>query len=231
MPQRFTNYIKYLILSFVFAGFSSAKAGAFEDFFIAIREDDVASVAQWVQRGFDPNGVDETGTPALIRAAQHPSPRVLAWLLAWPKTRVNAQNPAGESALMLVSLRGDLASVKALIARDADVNLPGWTPLHYAASKGHLDVMRELLEASAYIDAPSPNGTTPLMMAAHYGTFGATKLLLEEGADPTLTNQLGLAARDFAYGANHVDSAQLIDAFVQAWQARHPPAASPAPAD
>ena len=58
--------------------------------------------------------------------------------------------------------------------------------------------MELLLENHAYIDAESPNGTTPLMMAAHYGTPAAVKLLLEAGADPTLKNQLGLTAIDFA---------------------------------
>ena len=46
-------------------------------------------------------------------------------------------------------------------------------------------MMRLLLEESAYIDATSPNGTTPLMMAARYGSPEAVKLLLEEGAEPT----------------------------------------------
>ena len=57
----------------------------------------------------------------------------------------------------------------------ADVNKPGWTPLHYAATHGHLAIMDLLLEEHAYIDAESPNGTTPLMMAAHYGTPAAVK--------------------------------------------------------
>jgi ankyrin repeat protein len=47
-----------------------------------------------------------------------------------------------------------------LIARDADVDNPGWAPLHYAASGGHLDVVRLLLKEHAYIDADSPNGST-----------------------------------------------------------------------
>jgi len=41
--------------------------------------------------------------------------------------------------------------------------------------------MMLLLDEHAYIDAASPNGTTPLMMAAHYGTPSAVKLLLEAG--------------------------------------------------
>jgi ankyrin repeat protein len=50
----------------------------------------------------------------------------------------------------------------------------------------------------AYIDAGSPNGTTPLMMAARYGTGEAVDLLLAEGADARLKNQQGLTALQFA---------------------------------
>ena len=70
--------------------------------------------------------------------------------------------------------------------------------------------MELLLDENAYIDAASPNGTTPLMMAAHYGSPAAVKLLLEAGADPTIRNQLGLTAIDFAYRANRTDAAEMI---------------------
>ena len=77
-------------------------------------------------------------------------------------------------------------------------------------------MMRLLIESSAYIDAESPNGTTPLMMAAYYGTPQAVKLLLEEGADPLLKNKLGLSAMDFAMQTSHKDSQDYIQAFVNA---------------
>ena len=107
----------------------------------------------------------------------------------------------------------------ALIKRDADVNKTGWTPLHYAASKGHLAIMELLLENHAYIDAESPNGTTPLMMAAQYGTTPAVKLLLDAGADPLLKNQQGLTAIGFAQRVSRTESADLIAAAVRKRQA------------
>ncbi|HON29669.1 MAG TPA: ankyrin repeat domain-containing protein, partial [Ottowia sp.] len=97
-----------------------------------------------------------------------------------------------------------------LIARDADVNKPGWTPLHYAATGGHLDIMRLLLEEHAFIDAQSPNGTTPLMMAASYGTPEAVKLLIEAGADISMRNQKGMSALDFAQRAERQNSVELL---------------------
>ena len=115
--------------------------------------------------------------------------------------------------LMLAMLKGLLPQAKAMLAREADVNKTGWTPLHYAASfggTGAVEQVQLLLEHHAYIDAESPNGTTPLMMAAQYGTTAAVKALLEAGADPTLKNQLGLTARDFAVRGGRQEVVDLI---------------------
>lgn len=79
-------------------------------------------------------------------------------------------------------------------------------------------MMRMLLEQHADIDTESPNGATPLAMAAGYGTAGAGKLLLEEGAGPSLRNQQGLSAIGFARRANRTESAELIAAFAGAQQ-------------
>jgi ankyrin repeat protein len=97
--------------------------------------------------------------------------------------------------------------------------------LHYAASGGHVAVIEHLLEHSAYIDAESPNGTTPLMMAAMYGTPEAVKALIQAGADPTLQNQLGMSALDFAVQAQRNNSIELMHAGLARWAARHPNAA------
>ena len=58
--------------------------------------------------------------------------------------------------------------------------------------------MRLLLEHGAEVDAAAPNGTTPLMMAAQYGSEDSVRLLLERGADPNRRNQRELNAADFA---------------------------------
>ena len=82
--------------------------------------------------------------------------------------------------------------------------------MHYAATGGHVELIRLLLEESAYIDAESPNGTTPLMMAARYGSAKATQLLIDEGADLQIKNQLGLTALDFAVQGNRPDAQAII---------------------
>ena len=74
--------------------------------------------------------------------------------------------------------------------------------------------MRWLLDNHACIDASSPNGTTPLMMAAMYGTNDGVQLLLEAGADPQIKNDKGLNAVDFAKQIQRDAAAKLITAAI-----------------
>lgn len=212
------NHIKKLVYLVVLFVYISVQAGSYEDFFIAVKQDNAQAISTLLSRGFDPNTPDPGGLTALFLAVREPSPKVVGVLLNWPGTNVETRNSADESPLMMASLKGQLELAAKLIDKGADVNKTGWAPLHYAATRGHVEVMSLLLENHAYIDAESPNGTTPLMMAAHYGTPGAVKLLLEAGADPSIKNKLGLTAIDFAQRANRQEAAELIAAFVRAQQ-------------
>lgn len=210
------NYFKQLIYLAVFTATFSSQAGSYDDFFRAVRSDNASSIQELLNRGFDPNTVDEQGQAGLLIAMRESSPKVIQVLLDSPKTNVEVRNAKDESPLMLAALKGQQDLVKRLIARDADVNKPGWTPLHYAATGGHVAIMKELLENYAFIDAQSPNGSTPLMMAAMYGSAAAVQLLLDEGADTAMKNQLGMTALDFAKRANRPDAVRLLSAAAQA---------------
>ena len=213
-----TKYVKKFVYLIVLYGFSVANAGSYEDFFAAVRADDAGSVSALIARGFDANVRDPDGQHALHLAMRSKSMKAAGALLGWNKINVEPRNKADESPLMLAALDGEKDLARRLVALGADVNKPGWAPLHYASTRGHLDIMTFLLDQNAYIDAASPNGTTPLMMAAFYGTPSAVKLLLEAGADPLLKNAQGLSAIDFAQRNNRADSAEIIAAFVRAKQ-------------
>ena len=187
--------ILYLIVAAVTF---SANAGSFEDYFIAIRNDNISILGDLLRRGFDPNTANETGQPGLTIAMQEHSLRAAKMLLVQPGLKIDALNPAGESALMMAALKGDTEGVQLLLERGATINQPGWSPLHYAATGPEPEIVRTLLGRGAEVDAPSPNGTTPLMMAAQYGSEDSVKLLLERGADPGRRNQKNLNAIDFA---------------------------------
>ncbi len=223
--KNFTIYIKTVVLLLVAIGFSPTKAGAYEDFFTAVRHDNVRVVRQLLARGFDPNTLDPQRRTGLMIAAAEPSPKVAALLIGMLGIDLNRSNPQGENALMLAALRGDEALVRSLIERGAEVNKQGWSPLHYAATSGHAGIVRLLLEHQAFVDTESPNGTTPLMMAAQYGSTEALKLLLDEGAVVSHKNALGLSALDFARQASRPDAIAILTAAMRDEQAQTAPAA------
>lgn len=206
----FINYFKFVVISLVFAAFSSANAGSYDDFFTAIKRDDPGTITALVKRGFDPNTIDPQARHGLTMALADSALMAAEALLAAPGINVNYLNADDESPLMYAALNNHLVLAQQLIEKEADVNKTGWTPLHYAASKGHLEMLRLLLDHNAFVDAESPNGTTPLMMAAQYGTGDAVKLLLAEGAQPLQTNQQGLNALDFAQRGSRPDAIKLL---------------------
>ena len=204
------RYQKALVAIVLVATVGLVNAGSYDDFFTRIIRDDAPGITALVKRGFDPNTVNERGETGLTQAFKLDSYRAAKGLIDLPGTNVNQPNSKGETPLMMAAIKGQVELAKALIARDADVNREGWTPLHYAVSApsedgSDLKMVALLLQHHAYIDAASPNGTTPLMMAAQYGTRSAVELLIKEGADPKLKNQQGLTATDFATRADRAE--------------------------
>ncbi len=214
------NKVKKTIVSLALCVVSTiATANASDDFFTAARNDDESTMVKLLLRGFDLNTRDAAGNHALSVAIREGSMKVADFLLKQPSLQVEARNVQGESPLMMAALNGQLALARRLIERKAEVNKTGWTPLHYAATSAtpvSASMVRLLLEHHAYIDAESPNRTTPLMMAAQYGLPEVVRLLLEEGADPMLRNEQGLTAIDFARDASRPDAVAIIAASVRA---------------
>lgn len=213
MKINFINYFKQTIYLVVFTGFGVSYAGSYDDFFKALQTDDAVTVGRLLARGFDANTLDPQGQHGLVLAIKEPSPKAAKVLLNAPKIDLNSLNVLGESPLMMAALKGELELATQMVKKGADVNKTGWTPLHYAASNGHVPVIQLLLENHAYIDAESPNGTTPLMMASMYGSPEAVKVLLDEGADSNLKNQQGMTALDFANRGKRPDAIELLTKF------------------
>lgn len=192
------NHFRYILYVIVLFAFSVANAQPSVDFFRAIHLDDASKVKQLLDRGFDPNTVDEKGQVGLYLAFRDESPKAAAALMAHPQTRIDAVNQADETPLMMAALRGQLEGARLLLDRGAALNRPGWTPLHYAASGPEPRMVALLLERGAQVEAPSPNRSTPLMMAARYGPEEAVDLLLARGASLRARNDAGLGAVEFA---------------------------------
>ena len=186
----------------------AARAGAYEDYFQAIRMDNVYFLKQLMQRGMGPNLIEpKRGYTGLMLAIREDSMKAFDVLVNAPDVNLEAQATNGDTPLMLASFYGNIPVVKLLLAREVEVNRPGWTALHYAAINGSSEIVKLLLDASAYVDDESPDDKmTPVMLAAMRGRVAVVEVLRDNGADLTLKNKDGLTAMDLArrYGQEGV---------------------------
>jgi uncharacterized protein len=209
MRRKYLKFVAYLVAGM---SVSEARADSKVDFFRAVNVDNDRTVRQLLEAGFDPNTANPQGLVGLFLAMRDESFKVAAALLAHPAIRVDATSPADETPLMMACLRGHREWVRRLLEAGAALNRPGWTPLHYAASSPQPALVAELVERGADINAPSPNRTTPLMMAARYGSEDAADWLLRRGADVRLRNDRDLSTVDFARTAGREALAARIEA-------------------
>ena len=101
----------------------------------------------------------------------------------------------GEGALHLAAQRGDVASVRVLLARGAAVDgidAWGWTPLWNAVSFGREGAARALFDGGAAVNGR--HSAAPLLHAAYGGYPRVVALLLDRGANIAARSPPGASA-------------------------------------
>ncbi|MXQ92131.1 hypothetical protein E5288_WYG012435 [Bos mutus] len=83
------------------------------------------------------------------------------------------------------------------------------TPLHVAASRGHVEILRLLLRRRARPDS-APGGRTALHEACAAGHAACVHVLLVAGADPNIPDQDGRRPLHLCGGAGSLECADLL---------------------
>jgi ankyrin repeat protein len=119
---------------------------------------------------------------------------------------------------------GDLVAYKSLVNEQPTLvqqqSSSSQFILHYAAEAGSLDLVRFTLEIHAeqgpagsirsVVDAKSPNGITPMMLAAGQGNYDIVEELLKAGTDVDFMTTEGQTALDLATDAGHISISELL---------------------
>jgi len=209
------------------AGSEASNAALIE----AARKGQVATLRDLLDRGADLRNAGAQGLRAAADArywgpqsnVEQKQQLETLTLLLRRGVDVNGSNEEGLTALMLAT-RGEpdpVAAVKTLLEHGADIHArcncsqcdprsgsQGCTALMIAASKGHRDCVRLLLERGAKVDQATDANRTALMLTTDTQVVRA---LLEKGADVNLRDAEGMTAlmyaiRDPRAGTDAVDA-------------------------
>ena len=128
-------------------------------------------------------------------------------------------DPSKAPNLLGAIISGNLVELKAALTAGASVTDPigsgpnaGMTPLHLAAATpaSSQEVIRTLIAAGATVDARTPDGRTPLMLAAEFGRPASIAALANANAALDARDQTGKMALMFAASAGRADNAQAL---------------------
>lgn len=90
-----------------------------------------------------------------------------------------------KNTILLLFLIGIISPT---FAQEQNTVSSNYSPLHWAAAQGYVEMMKVLVDKGYDINAQDINGFTPLHYAAASGNFGAVEFLINSGADVYIAN-------------------------------------------
>ena len=119
-----------------------------------------------------------------------------------------------DTRLSTAAMKGDVATLRALLAEGVDVNEPqgdGTTALHWAAYRDDLAMARLLVAAGADVAATTRLVEyTPLFMASKNGNAAIVDLLLEAGAEANSTTTTGTTPLMLAAASDNAETVTVL---------------------
>jgi len=165
-----------------------------------------------LKAGANPLVVNKNGWNALHSAAGYGRHEVIPVFAAY-KQLLNAKATNGNTPLLVAAIDGHPKACEALLKAGANplvVNKDGWNALHCAAEYGKHEVIPLFATYKQLLNAKTPNGNTPLHLAAWKGHAKACEALLKAGANPLVVNKNGGNVLHRAAIKGHHDVIQLF---------------------
>lgn len=127
---------------------------------------------------------------------------------------VNIKGESGDTLIFKAARKNNKEIVEYLIIKNADlkaVNEYGHTPLTaLILNKGDVKIAQLLIKNKAEINYVTPQGQTPLIIAAQENSVGLVKLLLDYSADVNTEDKNGDSALEKAIWHNNTEIAKLL---------------------
>ena len=178
-----------------------------ETLFLAIKNENVEIVEDFLKAGCDPNITDSIGEPALFFAFLSGNSQIIDLLLQHGANVKNVLNVAIYKGLPVI--------VKKILNFGVNVDLvednTGQSPLHLAIANHNLEIVELLLEHhSSIVNFEDRNGETPLYFAVSQGNVEIVEELLKQNADTNCKNMNGDSLLKFAISKGNIEIAKEL---------------------
>lgn len=198
------------------------SATADERFLEAAAAGDLDGVRAALAAGADKNVVDREEATAILRAARGGHLDVVRALIA-EGVDIDAQDQTCFNPFIHGCIFNDLELVKTMVEAGADLKRLtrfGGNGLTPAAEKGHLEIVRYLLEnTNINVNLTNTVGWTALIEAIILGDGGPVRqqtveLLLQHGAKPGMTDEWGVPPIELARQRGFDEIVAIIERYL-----------------
>uniref|UniRef100_A0A8C2ZAN1 Euchromatic histone-lysine N-methyltransferase 2 n=1 Tax=Cyclopterus lumpus TaxID=8103 RepID=A0A8C2ZAN1_CYCLU len=181
----------------------------------AAKQGEVQRVLLMLMEGIDPTyQPDSQNRRSALHAAAQRGLLEVCYILVQAGAQVDAQDKDLRTPLLEAIINNHIEVAHYLIQNGATVyhvEEDGYTGLHHAAKLGNLEIVNMLLETGQVdVNAQDNGGWTPIIWSAEHKHVDVIKVLLNRGADVTISDkELNVCLHWAAYAGN-VDIAELV---------------------
>ncbi len=188
------------------------------DFLTAAEQGQLEILKSCLEKGVDINTTNRQGRTAIVNASLNKHYECVSFLIN-AGADINKQDQTCFNPFLLSCLNDDLTLLRIVLPAKPNLDLltrfggVGITP---ASEKGHVEIVRELLEKTE-INVNHTNfvGWTPLLEAIVLNDGGEkqqqiVKLLLDHGANPHMTDKYGKKPLELAREKGYNEIAELL---------------------